>query len=270
MFGDINTAGETHRFQSPLTGDRYFLWRTADAGPNLRLLDVDRQIDFPSGVPFSMPAGNVQLEIGGTDTTGHYDLQLQRISDAVLLTPDNNEMVSMSAGVQAHFLRVAAAVGERFSLHADNLVGGGTAQWTVYGPTGAELATMSLDSDLMFVAEQAGEFVILIADEAGSLEKSFELQLTDLTDPPLDRTPTGEILTGEVAGSATETLTFDFRAGDVIELDRLGDSPFSYQWRSPDDTFLIGGVNETGPARPASVGPIQAGYSELFDRHRDL
>ena len=244
--GDTTTPGETHRYQSVLSAGEYFFW-SADDGPDVRLFDVSRELDFPRGIAFTIPDTNVQLEIGSTNATGHYALQIQRTSDAEILTTATNDTISTPSGTLAHFLRVATTAGQRFSLHAADLTGGGTAQWTVFAPSGSEITTQPLETDLTFVAEQAGEFLIVVTDQDGSPEKAFEPQLTDLTAAPIDRTITGELLSGQIAGSASESFTFDLLAGDVIELDLQSFGPFAYQWHAPDDSLLFGGTSETDP-----------------------
>uniref|UniRef100_UPI00301C8869 pre-peptidase C-terminal domain-containing protein n=1 Tax=Paludisphaera sp. TaxID=2017432 RepID=UPI00301C8869 len=188
-------------------------------------------------------AGTYRLVVDGSgDATGAYSFRLSDLDQAVAYTAGTDRSGTLTPGRATDLYKFTAAAGQTIALDLQALTGGDVsfgAQWTLYGPSGRQLAGnwwYNGTSDTSVLAPETGTYYLAIqgGSDAASIGYAFKATVSGTGSAPTDNF--GAVRSGTLAAGQVVTSTFSAAAGTRVYFDSQdrGNDPLYATLTDPD------------------------------------
>lgn len=253
--GELVEKGERDTYTFTGVAGQQLFFDALGIDPNLRvsLYDVNgqnrfniiNQSDLGPNSFILTTSGSYRLVLDGSgEATGSYQFRLLDKATAPQITADTtlNGTLINSSGADIYRLSVTERQRFNFSPLATS-----TNQLTLYGPTGRQIETQALNSDLDLWLNP-GEHLLVVQGN-GSASPNYELGIQFLETevlPPNTATPLdlNAVVNGTINTSgATQSYRFTGTAGQQLFYDALGGSQFRVRLIDPDGNILNSSSN---------------------------
>ncbi|TXT25308.1 MAG: hypothetical protein FD134_1119, partial [Gallionellaceae bacterium] len=218
--GAIDVPGETDSYSFNLTQDRQvyldslsdvnFTWSLS--GPRgavvtNRSLQGSDSNDMAGNPVMNLVAGEYQVTVDApADATGAYRFQLVDLTTATAITPGIPAAGALSPGNETDLYQFSANAGDRFYFDSQQY-GTSDARWRLIDPTGSQIFSTAISSDLDVQAlPYTGNYTLLIEGRRYSTAvNNYQFNVQPVTD---DTTPL--ILGATASGAIAHTGQRDF------------------------------------------------------------
>lgn len=253
--GELVEKGEQDTYTFTGTAGQQLFFDALGIDPNLRvsLYDVNGQNRFniinqsdlgPDSFTLTT-SGNYRLVFDGSgEATGSYQFRLLDKAVAPEITADTTLNGTLINSSGADIYRLAVTERQRFNFSP---LATSTNQLTLYSPTGRQIETQALNSDLDLWLNP-GEHLLAVQGN-GIASPNYELGIQFLETealPPSTATPLdlNAVVNGTISTTgATQSYTFTGTAGQQLFYDALGGSRFRVRLIDPDGNILNSSSN---------------------------